>query len=157
MTLITCLSHLSVAGKSVSSFIGIRWTSLLTCFLDSVKSKCERLPKKVCRRGQTMRGNGEDILWVFPLLSSHIYGNFVHSSLASFDLLCLLSAFLEQEINRSLSPPLQQPLQPPCPMPLAPQPRELITIEEESERLARELKEVHRGSKRWQALKKTRL
>uniref|UniRef100_A0A671X4T1 V-type proton ATPase subunit a n=1 Tax=Sparus aurata TaxID=8175 RepID=A0A671X4T1_SPAAU len=51
-------------------------------------------------------------------------------------------AFLEQEINRSLSPPLQGPLPPPCPTPLAPQPRELITIEEESERLARELKEV---------------
>jgi len=52
------------------------------------------------------------------------------------------SAFLEQEISRSLSPPLQCPLSPPCPMPSAPQPRELITIEEESERLARELKEV---------------
>uniref|UniRef100_A0A672YQ97 V-type proton ATPase subunit a n=1 Tax=Sphaeramia orbicularis TaxID=375764 RepID=A0A672YQ97_9TELE len=50
--------------------------------------------------------------------------------------------FLEQEINRSLSPPLKGPLPPPCPMPSAPQPRELITIEEESERLARELKEV---------------
>uniref|UniRef100_A0A8C4E5A6 V-type proton ATPase subunit a n=1 Tax=Dicentrarchus labrax TaxID=13489 RepID=A0A8C4E5A6_DICLA len=50
--------------------------------------------------------------------------------------------FLEQEINRSLSPPLQGPLSPPCPTPLAPQPRELITIEEECERLARELKEV---------------
>uniref|UniRef100_A0A671WYP3 V-type proton ATPase subunit a n=1 Tax=Sparus aurata TaxID=8175 RepID=A0A671WYP3_SPAAU len=47
-------------------------------------------------------------------------------------------AFLEQEINRSLSPPLQGPLPPPCPTPLAPQPRELITIEEESERLARD-------------------
>lgn len=52
------------------------------------------------------------------------------------------SAFLEQEINRSMSPPLHGPLPPPCPTPLAPQPRELITIEEESERLARELKEV---------------
>uniref|UniRef100_A0A7N8XHI4 V-type proton ATPase subunit a n=1 Tax=Mastacembelus armatus TaxID=205130 RepID=A0A7N8XHI4_9TELE len=50
--------------------------------------------------------------------------------------------FLEQAINRSLSPPLQGPLPPPHPTPLAPQPRELITIEEESERLARELKEV---------------
>uniref|UniRef100_A0AAQ5XYI2 V-type proton ATPase subunit a n=1 Tax=Amphiprion ocellaris TaxID=80972 RepID=A0AAQ5XYI2_AMPOC len=50
--------------------------------------------------------------------------------------------FLEQEISRSLSPPLQGPLPPPCPTPSAPQPRELITIEEESERLARELKEV---------------
>uniref|UniRef100_A0A7N8X8S1 V-type proton ATPase subunit a n=1 Tax=Mastacembelus armatus TaxID=205130 RepID=A0A7N8X8S1_9TELE len=46
--------------------------------------------------------------------------------------------FLEQAINRSLSPPLQGPLPPPHPTPLAPQPRELITIEEESERLARE-------------------
>uniref|UniRef100_A0A672J4T1 V-type proton ATPase subunit a n=1 Tax=Salarias fasciatus TaxID=181472 RepID=A0A672J4T1_SALFA len=50
--------------------------------------------------------------------------------------------FLEQEISRSLSPPLRCPLPPPCPTPSAPQPRELITIEEESERLARELKEV---------------
>ncbi|KAL3972958.1 alcohol-forming fatty acyl-CoA reductase [Sarotherodon galilaeus] len=39
--------------------------------------------------------------------------------------------FLEQEINRSLSPPSKGPLPPPCPMP-----------SEESERLARELKEV---------------
>uniref|UniRef100_A0A7N8X9C6 V-type proton ATPase subunit a n=1 Tax=Mastacembelus armatus TaxID=205130 RepID=A0A7N8X9C6_9TELE len=46
--------------------------------------------------------------------------------------------FLEQAINRSLSPPLQGPLPPPHPTPLAPQPRELITIEEESERLARD-------------------
>lgn len=53
--------------------------------------------------------------------------------------------FLEQEITRSLSPPLQGPLPPPCPTPSAPQPRELITIEEESERLARELKEVSRN------------
>ncbi|XP_026186546.1 T cell immune regulator 1, ATPase H+ transporting V0 subunit a3b [Mastacembelus armatus] len=53
--------------------------------------------------------------------------------------------FLEQAINRSLSPPLQGPLPPPHPTPLAPQPRELITIEEESERLARELKEVSRN------------
>uniref|UniRef100_A0A674N0G9 V-type proton ATPase subunit a n=1 Tax=Takifugu rubripes TaxID=31033 RepID=A0A674N0G9_TAKRU len=50
--------------------------------------------------------------------------------------------FLEQEINRSLTPALQGPLPPPYPTPLAPQPLELITIEEESERLARELKEV---------------
>ncbi|XP_040028455.2 T cell immune regulator 1, ATPase H+ transporting V0 subunit a3b [Gasterosteus aculeatus] len=54
-------------------------------------------------------------------------------------------AFLEQEINRSLSPPMQCPLPPPCPTPSAPQPRELITIEEECERLARELKEVSRN------------
>ncbi|XP_061581193.1 T cell immune regulator 1, ATPase H+ transporting V0 subunit a3b [Cololabis saira] len=53
--------------------------------------------------------------------------------------------FLEAEINRSLSPPLQVPLPPPCPIPSAPQPRELISIEEESERLARELKEVSRN------------
>uniref|UniRef100_A0A8D3CC37 V-type proton ATPase subunit a n=1 Tax=Scophthalmus maximus TaxID=52904 RepID=A0A8D3CC37_SCOMX len=53
--------------------------------------------------------------------------------------------FLEQEINRSMSPSLQGPLPPPCPTPLAPQPRELITIEEECERLARELKEVSRN------------
>ncbi|MEQ2227926.1 hypothetical protein ILYODFUR_003442 [Ilyodon furcidens] len=54
-------------------------------------------------------------------------------------------SFLEQEINRSLNPPLQRPLPPPCPVPSAPQPRELITIEEESERLARELREVSRN------------
>lgn len=52
------------------------------------------------------------------------------------------SAFLEQEIKRSLSPPMQGPLPLPCPTPSAPQPRELITIEEECERLARELREV---------------
>lgn len=52
------------------------------------------------------------------------------------------SAFLEQEISRSISPPMRGLLPPPCPTPSAPQPRELITIEEESERLARELKEV---------------
>ncbi|XP_061108936.1 V-type proton ATPase 116 kDa subunit a 3-like isoform X2 [Conger conger] len=54
-------------------------------------------------------------------------------------------SILEQEINRSLSPPLEGPLPPPCPAPSAPQPRELLTIEEESERLARELKEVSRN------------
>ncbi|KAG7275749.1 hypothetical protein CRUP_009852 [Coryphaenoides rupestris] len=53
--------------------------------------------------------------------------------------------YLEQEITRSMSPPLRGPLPPPCPVPSAPQPRELITIEEESERLARELKEVSRN------------
>uniref|UniRef100_A0A4W5RDU3 V-type proton ATPase subunit a n=1 Tax=Hucho hucho TaxID=62062 RepID=A0A4W5RDU3_9TELE len=53
--------------------------------------------------------------------------------------------FLDQEINRSQSPPLHGPLPPPCPTPSAPQPRELLTIEEESERLARELKEVSRN------------
>ncbi|XP_036406801.1 V-type proton ATPase 116 kDa subunit a3-like [Megalops cyprinoides] len=54
-------------------------------------------------------------------------------------------SILEQEINRSLSPPLEGPLPPPCPAPSAPQPRELLTIEEESERLARELKEVSKN------------
>ncbi|XP_016342054.1 V-type proton ATPase 116 kDa subunit a-like [Sinocyclocheilus anshuiensis] len=49
--------------------------------------------------------------------------------------------FLDQEIVRSLS----QKLQPPIPTPPAPQPRELLTIEEESERLARELREVSRN------------
>uniref|UniRef100_A0A8C5B6V8 V-type proton ATPase subunit a n=1 Tax=Gadus morhua TaxID=8049 RepID=A0A8C5B6V8_GADMO len=50
--------------------------------------------------------------------------------------------YLEQEINRSRSPHMRGPLPPPCPMPSAPQPRELSTIEEDSERLARELKDV---------------
>ncbi|XP_041917750.1 V-type proton ATPase 116 kDa subunit a 3-like [Alosa alosa] len=54
-------------------------------------------------------------------------------------------AFLEQEIGRSLSATLRSPLQPPLPTPLAPQPRELLTIEEESEKQARELKEVSRN------------
>uniref|UniRef100_A0A7N6BD29 V-type proton ATPase subunit a n=1 Tax=Anabas testudineus TaxID=64144 RepID=A0A7N6BD29_ANATE len=36
--------------------------------------------------------------------------------------------FLEQEINRSLPPHVRGSLRPPCPTPLAPQPRELITI-----------------------------
>lgn len=58
----------------------------------------------------------------------------------------LSSAFLEQEINRSLPPHVRGSLRPPCPTPLAPQPRELIAIEEESERLARELKEVSDGA-----------
>ncbi|XP_068596568.1 T cell immune regulator 1, ATPase H+ transporting V0 subunit a3b [Brachionichthys hirsutus] len=53
--------------------------------------------------------------------------------------------FLELEINRSLPPHLQGPLPPPCPTPSAPQPRELIAIEEECERLARELREVSRN------------
>uniref|UniRef100_A0A8C7NNJ6 V-type proton ATPase subunit a n=1 Tax=Oncorhynchus mykiss TaxID=8022 RepID=A0A8C7NNJ6_ONCMY len=51
--------------------------------------------------------------------------------------------FLDQEINRSLLPPLHGPT--PSPNPLAPQPRELLTIEEESEKLARELKELSRN------------
>ncbi|CAL8355088.1 unnamed protein product [Merluccius merluccius] len=59
--------------------------------------------------------------------------------------------YLEQQINRSLSPPLRGPLPPPCPMPSAPQPRELITIEEESERLATELKEVSSNRDRMRA------
>uniref|UniRef100_A0A3Q2PU26 V-type proton ATPase subunit a n=1 Tax=Fundulus heteroclitus TaxID=8078 RepID=A0A3Q2PU26_FUNHE len=54
-------------------------------------------------------------------------------------------SFLEQEINRSLNPPLKGPLRAPHPVPSAPQPRELITIEEECERLARELREVSRN------------
>ncbi|XP_059372606.1 V-type proton ATPase 116 kDa subunit a 3-like [Carassius carassius] len=49
--------------------------------------------------------------------------------------------FLEQEIVRSLS----QKLQPPIPTPPAPQSRELLSIEEDSERLARELREVSRN------------
>lgn len=73
------------------------------------------------------------------MLCIHILKIFL---LAFLTLFIHSSAFLEQEINRSLSPPLRGPLPPPCPTPLAPQPRELITIEEESERLARELKEV---------------
>lgn len=54
----------------------------------------------------------------------------------------LPAAFLEQEIHRSLSPHLEGHLSPPCPVPSAPQPKELLTIEEESERLSRELREV---------------
>uniref|UniRef100_A0A8B9REN6 V-type proton ATPase subunit a n=1 Tax=Astyanax mexicanus TaxID=7994 RepID=A0A8B9REN6_ASTMX len=50
--------------------------------------------------------------------------------------------FLEQEVVRSLPPALREPLPLPSPLPSAPQPRELLAIEEESERLARELKEV---------------
>uniref|UniRef100_A0AAY5K8X4 V-type proton ATPase subunit a n=1 Tax=Esox lucius TaxID=8010 RepID=A0AAY5K8X4_ESOLU len=51
-----------------------------------------------------------------------------------------LFTYLEMEIARSLSPPLTGPL--PSPVPYAPQPRELMAIEEESERLARDLREV---------------
>uniref|UniRef100_A0A8B9KIE8 V-type proton ATPase subunit a n=1 Tax=Astyanax mexicanus TaxID=7994 RepID=A0A8B9KIE8_ASTMX len=54
--------------------------------------------------------------------------------------------FLEQEVVRSLPPALREPLPLPSPLPSAPQPRELLAIEEESERLARELKEV-RGNR----------
>ncbi|XP_040891582.1 V-type proton ATPase 116 kDa subunit a3 [Toxotes jaculatrix] len=54
-------------------------------------------------------------------------------------------AFLEQEISRSLSPPLTEPLTIQSPAPSAPQPRELLEIEEESERLARELREVSKN------------
>ncbi|XP_066534839.1 V-type proton ATPase 116 kDa subunit a 3 isoform X3 [Hoplias malabaricus] len=53
--------------------------------------------------------------------------------------------FLEQEIIRSLCPPLRGPLPLSSPLPSAPQPRELLAIEEESERLAKELKEVSRN------------
>uniref|UniRef100_A0A8C1WE44 V-type proton ATPase subunit a n=1 Tax=Cyprinus carpio TaxID=7962 RepID=A0A8C1WE44_CYPCA len=55
--------------------------------------------------------------------------------------------YLEQEISRSLCPPLKGPLPTATPIPPAPQPRELLSIEEESERLARELREV-RGERR---------
>uniref|UniRef100_A0A671NSI3 V-type proton ATPase subunit a n=1 Tax=Sinocyclocheilus anshuiensis TaxID=1608454 RepID=A0A671NSI3_9TELE len=55
--------------------------------------------------------------------------------------------YLEQEISRSLCPPLKGPLPAATPIPSAPQPRELLSIEEESERLARELREV-RGERR---------
>ncbi|KAI5104994.1 T-cell immune regulator 1, partial [Silurus meridionalis] len=54
-------------------------------------------------------------------------------------------AFLEQEITRSHSPPLSTPLKGPLLIPPAPQPRELLIIEEESERLTRELREVSRN------------
>ncbi|XP_071755126.1 V-type proton ATPase 116 kDa subunit a 3 isoform X2 [Centroberyx gerrardi] len=53
--------------------------------------------------------------------------------------------FLEQEISRSLSPTLIGLSSLPSPAPSAPQPRELLDIEEESERLARELREVSRN------------
>ncbi|KAI2668315.1 V-type proton ATPase 116 kDa subunit a2 [Labeo rohita] len=53
--------------------------------------------------------------------------------------------YLEQEISRSIYPPLQGPLPTATPIPSAPQPRELLSIEEESERLARELREVSRN------------
>ncbi|XP_043094532.1 V-type proton ATPase 116 kDa subunit a3 isoform X2 [Puntigrus tetrazona] len=53
--------------------------------------------------------------------------------------------YLEQEISRSLYPPLKGPLPTSTPIPSAPQPRELLSIEEESERLARELREVSRN------------
>ncbi|CDQ57733.1 unnamed protein product [Oncorhynchus mykiss] len=53
--------------------------------------------------------------------------------------------YLEQEIVRSLFPPQAGPLPTPSPLPAAPQPRELMAIEEESERLARELREVSRN------------
>uniref|UniRef100_A0A672QFE2 V-type proton ATPase subunit a n=1 Tax=Sinocyclocheilus grahami TaxID=75366 RepID=A0A672QFE2_SINGR len=53
--------------------------------------------------------------------------------------------YLEQEISRSICPPLKGPLPTATPIPSAPQPRELLSIEEESERLARELREVSRN------------
>uniref|UniRef100_A0A8C1RWJ6 V-type proton ATPase subunit a n=2 Tax=Cyprinus carpio TaxID=7962 RepID=A0A8C1RWJ6_CYPCA len=49
---------------------------------------------------------------------------------------------LEKTFGESILRSLSQKLQPPIPTPPAPQPRELLTIEEESERLARELREV---------------
>lgn len=54
-----------VWGKIVSPFIGIRWTWAIFILhppLDSVKSKCERLPEEVCWWGQTMWGTGENLL-----------------------------------------------------------------------------------------------
>ncbi|XP_051992982.1 V-type proton ATPase 116 kDa subunit a 3 [Xyrauchen texanus] len=53
--------------------------------------------------------------------------------------------FLEQEISRCLCPPLKGLLSTAVPIPPAPQPRELLAIDEESERLARELREVSRN------------
>ena len=80
---------------------------------------------------------------LFPVLCIFVSMFFIYWLVSLFLTFFICpSAFLEQEINRSLSPPLQCPLPPPCPTPSAPQPRELITIEEECERLARELKEV---------------
>ncbi|KAG7235878.1 hypothetical protein INR49_002075, partial [Caranx melampygus] len=60
-------------------------------------------------------------------------------------------AFLEQEVGRSWCPPLTELLSPAL---SAPQPRELLMIEEESERLAGELKEVlkNRNSLRTQLI-----
>uniref|UniRef100_A0A8C6PUY6 V-type proton ATPase subunit a n=1 Tax=Nothobranchius furzeri TaxID=105023 RepID=A0A8C6PUY6_NOTFU len=55
-----------------------------------------------------------------------------------------------EELEKTFSP-----LRPPSPMPPAPQPRELITIEEESERLARELKEVKMKQHRLRSWKTT--
>lgn len=84
--------------------------------------------------------------WFFPTNTFHPHSLLISFVLKIFLLAFLtffiLSAFLEQEINRSLTPHMRGPLPPPCPTPLAPQPRELNAIEEESERLARELKEV---------------
>ncbi|TRY89962.1 hypothetical protein DNTS_001683 [Danionella cerebrum] len=56
--------------------------------------------------------------------------------------------YLEQEIRRSLYPPLKGPLPTASPIPSAPQLRELLSIEEESERFARELREVSRNRDR---------
>lgn len=77
----------------------------------------------------------------YLLIFSQLYLTIIYLCAVSDHVFCH-SAFLEHEINRSLTPPLHGPLPPPYPTPLAPQPLELITIEEESERLARELKEV---------------
>uniref|UniRef100_A0A672YL37 V-type proton ATPase subunit a n=1 Tax=Sphaeramia orbicularis TaxID=375764 RepID=A0A672YL37_9TELE len=50
--------------------------------------------------------------------------------------------FLEQQISSSLCCPVSETLSIPSPVPSAPQPRDLLAIEEESERLATELKQV---------------
>lgn len=90
------------------------------------------------RRCEELEKTFSKYLLTFPQVSLSMIDPFAVSSCFFF----CYSAFLEQEINRSLTPALQGPLPPPYPTPLAPQPLELITIEEESERLARELKEV---------------
>lgn len=115
-------------------------SNLILCSPLSVKPQRELLSEEICQRGQTMRGSREDFPWVLthnaPLYIS------IHLLYFPWFIIYLFHPpdFLEQEINRS--PSLKGPLPPPCPIPSAPQPRELITIEEESERLARELKEV---------------
>lgn len=96
--------------------------------------RCEELEKTFSKRWLVLPHLV--LLWVSFRFST---------SAPSWHSLCP-SAFLEQEISRSLSPPLRGPLPPPTPVPHAPQQRELITIEEESEQLARELREV---KKKW--------
>ncbi|XP_066574738.1 V-type proton ATPase 116 kDa subunit a 3 isoform X2 [Amia ocellicauda] len=66
-------------------------------------------------------------------------------------------SFLEQEIQRSMSPPVSGPLTPPSPAPPAPTPREALQIQEESESLAQELRQVsqNRASLRAQLVQLT--